>query len=329
LSVERWRWKLKGRKAPVENVWLAVTTADGRIVGHHAGIPISLKVQGSVHDGFVIVDAMTHPDFRRQGIFTALSEATYKAWSSANVAVILGLPNENLGSRTEHVGWQPILPLHWSRLLLRLDELARRPGRLPAQLVPLADGVGRPASRIWRLAWDWPAAPGITVARVDRAEVDGVGDRSWLAVGKRYSNCIVRDGSWLRWRFIEPPDVAYTLLAARHNDGIRGFLAYRTSFVAGRRWGTICALFVAPDDRIAASALVRRALADLSAEGCGTVVALSVPGSRLEGTLSARHFRRQPHHFEMMAVALDPLLRPALTGDPLEWHVSGSDFDVV
>src|SRR5262245_52988059 len=77
ISPEYWRWKLKGRPAPVESVWVAFAADDGRVIGQYAGIPVEVKLGGTVLPAMVSVDTMTAPDFRRRGILTTLRKAIY------------------------------------------------------------------------------------------------------------------------------------------------------------------------------------------------------------------------------------------------------------
>src|SRR5689334_11417876 len=63
VTVDHWRWKLKGQPAPVENVWVAFAVDDGRVIGQYAGIPVRVQLAGIRANAMVVVDVMTAPDF--------------------------------------------------------------------------------------------------------------------------------------------------------------------------------------------------------------------------------------------------------------------------
>jgi Acetyltransferase (GNAT) domain len=333
MTPERWRWKLKGRPSMTENVWLATAASDGRIVGQYAGIPVGLKVGGTVRDAMVIVDSMTHPDVRRRGILTTLSSVAHEAWASAGVSVVLGLPNDRalLPSRAAEQLWQPLFPLRWLRMPLRFDEIVGRSGRLPRALRPPARAIAAAASAGWRMAWRSSETSPVAVEPVGPGNLGGAGlDELWAAIGPRFPNVLVRDAAWLRWRFLEDPGARYTLLVAREAGIPRGYLAYRISDEGGARRGIIGDLFTAPEDRDAAAALLRVALSELFDAGAGTVVALAAEGSALDRRLmEGRRFRPRPEAFMVDYVPLDAEARDGMVGSGAAWHMTGADFDVV
>ncbi len=143
LEERAWHWKLRQRGSPVENVWLAVDTED-RPIFHYGGIPRALRLGGEQRDVMIAVDSATDPDFRRRGILTAGASAAHQAWSAAGFALVLGLPNEQWGSRVPALGWRPLFPLKWCIRPLRPERLVARRLGLPV--------LGRLAfaGRLWR-----------------------------------------------------------------------------------------------------------------------------------------------------------------------------------
>ena len=116
-AVAAWRWKLRGRTPPFETVWVAATPA-GQVVGHYGGIPLSLKLGDRVVPAVHAVEAMTHPAYRRQGMLTRLGEAAHTAWAAAGQEAVIGLPNDQWGTRNWALGYRPLFPLAWLRFPL-------------------------------------------------------------------------------------------------------------------------------------------------------------------------------------------------------------------
>src|SRR5262249_42453124 len=66
VTVDEWRWKLKARTCPAENVWLS--EANGKIVFQYAGMPVRLSIDGRELDALVSVDTMVEPSLQRSGL---------------------------------------------------------------------------------------------------------------------------------------------------------------------------------------------------------------------------------------------------------------------
>ena len=88
---------------------------------------------------------MTAPEFRRQGILLHLGEEANRHWRASGYAVVVGLPNEQWGSRTRMLGWQTLFPLEWLRFPLHLGRVASRPGKVPR--LPSRPGLSRRRGR--------------------------------------------------------------------------------------------------------------------------------------------------------------------------------------
>src|SRR5262249_21977087 len=127
---DHYRWKLRTRQTPVDNVRIAVNAAD-RLVFHIGGIPCRAVVGGRERWVMVAVDAMTAKDARRQGLLTSQARALFATWKEAGVAMILGMPNENYGTRARVIGWRPFGALEWLLLPLRPERMAARKLGLP------------------------------------------------------------------------------------------------------------------------------------------------------------------------------------------------------
>ncbi len=326
--MEAWRWKLKGLPAPVENVWVAIAADDGRVVGQYAGIPVRWQHDGRVDPAMISVDTMTAPEFRRRGILTALGQAIYATWAAAGVAAVLGLPNQQWGSRTDALGWVPLFPLLWQQV--RLHAEARLAARVPPPLRGPVAATGRLATAAGRRA----QARRLGAAGVGRqvGPLPSGGDdldSLWARLAPRYRSALVRDAAWVRWRFLGAPDGGYRVLLARASAAPAGYVAYRCVDTSGRRTGFVADLCVAPDDPATAAALLGAALEDLWALGAAAARAPVAPGSALSAHFATAGFRPAGGAFQLEIVPLGAGIAAAALGDPAAWLVAGGDFDVV
>ena len=116
MTEHEWRWKL-APTSKVPNVWLA-THADQPIF-QYAAMPTRFEIGDRTHAVMVSVDTMTAPAFRRRGLLTEVASRAYEAWRNAGVAFVIGLPNQQWGSRAQALGWRELFPLQWLARPLR------------------------------------------------------------------------------------------------------------------------------------------------------------------------------------------------------------------
>ena len=324
MTPESWRWKLGHRTYTVANSWLAVDSRD-RPVCHYAGIPRRVRLAAGERDVMVAVDAMTAPEFRRQGAYTAVVTRAHEAWRDAGVAFVLGMPNEQHGSRIVALGWQRVASLRWMIRPLRPDLLLARRVRL-ARLPGL-----EAASELWNRGWDFGArrSYGQVPRAADRAESEVAFAHLGAARPSQDRLALQRDKAWLVHRLLDPPESPYEIVIAGDAEGPLGYAAFRLREVNGRKIGAIAELASSTgDDRIGA-ALISEAANRLRRQGAEIAIALAVPGGRDERLFRRRGFLFSWGEFGVHAVVLDAEVGIETLSGSERWRLTGSDFDVV
>jgi hypothetical protein len=329
--VEVWRWKLQGRPAPYPTVWVAATS-EGRIAGQYGGIPLGLQIGGQVYPAVHAVEAMTDPAFRRQGMLTRLGEAAHGGWAAAGQVAVLGLPNDQWGTRNYALGYRPLFPLAWLRFPLHAERAVARTAQIPRPLAGPVAALGAAGSGVWRglargaMRRQMGGAAG---AVEDVTGPDPALDRLWARAAPHYPHLVVRDSGWVDWRFLRAATGAYRVLLARAGGEPVAYLAYRLVESLERVTGYLADVFMTPDGAAGAAALLDAALRDLAGRGAATVLTTGVPGSALYGLLRACGFWPMRHGFQFEIVPLAPLIQPAALADPRAWYLTAGDFDVI
>jgi hypothetical protein len=329
---EWWRWKFKTFPSPVETTWVAVAETDGSIIGHYPGIPVRLKLGSEIRPAIVNLDVMTAPEFRRRGILLHLGEAANEHWRSCGYAAVVGLPNEQWGSRTQALGWTTIFPLNWLRFPLHIGRVISRPGRLPRPLSGPARLAGEAMARAWirprvkRLANEG-TSDGLRITNVEAAGKEF--DLLWEKLQVHYDNCVVRDAAYVQWRFVTAHPIPYKVLLCSRADKPAGYIAYRTSGPRDTANGFIADLFTAPGDTSSANALLGAALTDTWSAGAGVAMVTAVPGSALYALLRSAGAMPVKAGFHYDLIPLDLDLNIESLASPQQWHAVGSDSDVV
>jgi hypothetical protein len=317
-SEEELRWKLLRPGYPFDTLWVA--DAGGRIVGQHAGIPMRLKLSDRVVTVVHAVEAMTHDDFRREGMLTRLGGGLYDHWRESGVPLIIGLPHEGWGTRAYALGYRPAFPMRWlSRPLRPFAILLSRLGlRNTSAIAELR------ASR----SDSWKQHPGGVLVRRAGSATEQF-DNLWKHVGLYYRYAVVRDAEWVRWRYFAPPDGPYTVLLAMRQGMPTGYIAFRTVRIGGRAIGRIADLFARPADVYTVRALLREATRNLRASGADSAVILVAAGSPLYSIVRRHGFLINRGEYKASFIRLSEEIDADALNDPRNWLLTGGDFDVV
>jgi hypothetical protein len=320
ITDEHWRWKLAARPAPASNVWLAL--ADGRPVFQYAGIPQSYELEGRAATAFVSVDTMTDPHFRKRGLLTQVAAHAYAAWREAGAAFVIGLPNQQWGSRTNALGWQQLFPLRWMARPLLPHALAARRLRMP--WLARLPGVGQ----IWNAAFDWRLQRDASVATASVTSAGPEFDELWCRLRGRYGFLAVRDSAWVNWRFLGSPLDRYEVIAARRHGTLAGYLAFRFAESGERVNVKLAELWCSPDDRGVFDTLLLELLARARSRRAQLISTLAVPDTwPFHALRRGGFFAGADFSVQMVPLSAAP------SADALRarhhWFMSGADFDVI
>lgn len=320
-SPEWWRWKLGARDGELDTVILG-EDANGRLVFQMGGIPRRARVADREIRAMVAVDAMTHPEARRRGILTEGCHRLFDRWREEGVSLVLGLPNEQWGSRTQALGWRPLFPLRWRVRPHRPASLLARRLKMPS-LEPALRLPGAAWSRLWDRK---PADPELVLQEgwPDPGELDELSRRLEPEDG------LIRDASWVRWRYREPPDTDYRLATARRQGRLEGFAAFRVRDEKERKIGFLAEVTATGGGGGAVEeALLHFVVRRLREERTDLTATLAPAGTEQERRLRRAGFLFSWGAFGVECVLLDDNLSIESLRDSSSFRLQGGDFDVV
>jgi hypothetical protein len=191
-TLEHFRWKYQNNPFGNERISLAFDP-DGRLVGHYAGYPVRLVSGETVHH---IGDTMTDPAVRHVGrgpssILGRIAQHFYDTFCEHKVAFNFGFNVANIQK--------------FSTRFLRAVRVA-----------PVAHRVWTKPAKIAR--WQrWARGYQMEIVREPTAEYDGLNGGFMVR----------RDAQYLRWRYLQRPDVSYLFLALRRWRKLVGWGVFR------------------------------------------------------------------------------------------------------
>jgi GNAT superfamily N-acetyltransferase len=271
-------------------------------------------------------DVMTHPDWRKKGLFSALDRACMEETKRLGWPAVFGLPNRRSAHIFLELGWKKVGTVRPWTFLLADDDGSRqeraREGRIQGWLVPLGVRKGRSARA--KLA---ERAGGKFKARALEAfprEVEALSKE----VERRFALMVRRDATWLDWRFLASPSGLHRALEIRDESGKLAAYVVVQLPRTGESLGWLVDILARDDDAFAAA--VSAGLERLELAGATVVRAHAVDGSWWSDRLQESGFLppRASNHLIVIAWVNDPehpLAQAAL--DARGWYLTDGDRD--
>ncbi len=341
-SVEHWRWEFARNPTPPSTIEL-VWDADA-LVGQYAVSPRRVWFCGAELLAALSLDTMTHPDYGRQGIFSASAEACYARMVERGFAFVYGFPNANsIHGFEKYLRWKTVMPTPVHVKALDVGEYVA--GKLgQPQLAPLLSKASRLllraptiVDRLVERARAGGAAPESLPVRefADFDRIAGI-DELWQRCRDQHRLWVIRERDYLRWRYDQRPESSYIRLAV---DDERGELAgWAVLAIAEREQGRTCFIM-----DVLADAAVPRALPSLLGtieslarrQGCAMISAMVGSGSRWRSTFLRNAYLPLPErlfpqelYFGARVLGGEELDR-ALLLHPESWQLGWGDIDVI
>jgi len=202
LLAARWRWQYQQSaerlQTPVR-VWLG--GMDGAVIAHHGLIPVTLQAGGVRVPSGWFVDTIVSAEHRQKGLGPRL---LLEGDRVVPLALSLGQTKE-MRKIALNLGWKSVADLQRSQLLLNPGNVLRN--RLPAGVRQVAGGV--------LLGFQhWQARRHRIETRADGSRLleqrnvvrFGSGhDALWEEVAGDLKCAVVRDSSFLNWKWVDQP----------------------------------------------------------------------------------------------------------------------------
>ena len=242
----RWDWEFRRNPAtPATGPLIWVAREGPALVAHCAAMPVRLWAAGREIDAAWGSDVMVAPERQRQG----LGEILFGTWDKS-VGASLGLGfNDASQQLFSKLHWPEVGPV--PGLVKPLTRRAFRRATWPTPLNRLVSAVTLPivkvASRMRPLADE---------VRETRTLDEGL-TRLWERVRDKFDLAVRRDAPYLRWRYLQPPHVRYSVALLWREGRSEGYVTYRHVHEPRGRVTLIVDFLADPDDERALPTLLR------------------------------------------------------------------------
>jgi hypothetical protein len=218
-----WYWKYKNNNVGFNPKWilLARSHEDKSIVGHYTAIPIKIKAYKKIVLAAQSVDTITHVNFRKQGIFSALAQLCYKEIHRDNVDIIFGYPNDkSYPGFVSKLNWQHIFTVKELGYVLNDEKIAQLKFSNAFKVAILKYFI-KSYKTIKGLKYA-NTKNKLNFMTIDIKDIPTGLINNWL--DQNYSYYIERSRDYFAWRYIANPiDKNFIIRACYEDEKFRGF----------------------------------------------------------------------------------------------------------
>jgi GNAT superfamily N-acetyltransferase len=325
-------WQCQRNPAGPAITALAREAETGRLIGQVATIPIRVRLSAKVRLASLSLEPAIDPAYQGRDVLAGLLKDVCALSAEEGIAFTYGFPDQPSYSTFvnkagfRNIGSVPLLvrPLNPERLAMKTTR----------SLVPgKAASVAR---RVWRTPAPVPrqqAVPGLDIAQVDSFGSSFV--LFWDRVQHRFPVMVVRDPTYLNWRFAGAPTRKYTTFVAKSEDEIRGFIVLRAASLGQFSAALIVELVVeaSAEGRAAGRLLIDKAYSYFEDQDLDILASLALRHTDEFRLLRSRGFWvspkfLEPRPFRLVVRCHDEERSPSrLAHDLRNWFVTMGDYD--
>ncbi len=237
LKRSTWQWQFQNNPAGPGFCFLA--EANGIIVGQYAAIPTRFFIEGKETLLAFSCDTMIHPQYRGQGMFSALARELYNFMEThCGINVVWGFPNDrSLPGFTGRLGWRmlPVLPL----MVMPIN-----PFKMLYHSIPLLNRRGKTSQGPKKTRAVFKFSSRLAGLHMDPIHTfDEAFDDLWKNHAAMAPVIQIRDRRYLQWRYLSVPEFHYRPFAIRRHGRLLGYMVLRMMALKGQVFGVLVDLF--------------------------------------------------------------------------------------
>ena len=217
-----WKWMYMDNPAGDSRIWIA--DHNSRIVGSRSVILVKMKIAGETVMASQNTDLMTHPDYRRQGIFSALEKKSFNQLKDEGICITYSFPsNMSYPGYMKSGEFFDTCALQTMIKPLNLENVLKR--RIKNKfLLKIYTVIEYLFINIFYRAKEPPEVDGLTITKISSFD-DRIND-FWKNISNDHETIVIRDKEYLNWRYVDVPNVDYTIYLAEEDEEIRGYIVF-------------------------------------------------------------------------------------------------------
>lgn len=220
-----------------------VLKEENKIIGTDGLTPFELYINGKTYLAAHSVKSMTHPDYKRQGIFRMMTNNSVEKGKENGVDLIIGLANKNSYPAYEKFGWPTLYEKEAYVRPINIENKLK--GKVKFGLISsVGSSIYNSFDRCRLKSKNLIEKYSVNVISKN-CVTESLG-KYWDKYKEKYDVCIVRDYKYLNYRYNMRPDVSYTILEAKTKNENIGYVILRVTKANGSTLVSVAENFTDP-----------------------------------------------------------------------------------
>lgn len=321
--MRRWHWFYKENPADSSYIWVA--DHGGRIVGHSANIPLRVKIGDTIEYTRLSSDAMTHPEYRRQGILTTLVKLKFAELERNGMYITYDFGGKGQAASVFIKSFGAEIICNTKVLVRPVNWQAVLGSRIKNKvLVRLSAIGGRTLQKVFYRARKLPKLEGLTIHKISSFD-ERIND-FWDRISNNYEIMVVKNQEYLNWRYVTIPDVDYSIYTAEREGEVCGYIVFRNMLRDALKISNIYnVLSLSPD---IAQCLIARAVEESQKEGADLIYCSIVADKSYHSSFKKNGFINVPNAGQSLVIeSTHPSIPKEFLHNPKNWFLFLGDSD--
>lgn len=293
-----------------------------KVIGCDGLIPNELYVNGKTLLTAHSVKSMTHPDYKKQGIFRKMTENSCDRGRLDGVDVVIGLANDQSYPAYQRFGWPTLFEKEVYVKPILITNILKR--RIKVGILAQAANSVYSAYMKYKLSSQTDKDINFEILN----HVPEYIQECWDKYKDKYNVLLARDYKYLNYRYNQRPDVNYVTVLMRYKSEIAGFAILHNSFANGSKMTSSVEFFTDPTNESFIKALANGVSRYCYENGLEyVVIGTGLYGSYKKVLLENGFMitRKPPKNNMMIANVLsDRLTMDEIDGHE-KWHITQGD----
>ena len=242
--IKGWQWMHVDNPAGISRIWLA--EHDGKLVGQYPVIMENMKVGDKIIKGAQLIDTMTHPKYRRQGICSTLGKKALNEMEKGEIPLVYCFPTQQVYPLHIKSGWLDVCAFQVMIKPLNLKNILQRYFVRNRLLLNIFTSSGNLIIKALFRSQKVPDEDTLKVRKI--LHFDDRINEFWNTMSIDYNIIRIRDKKYLNWRYVDAPNADYTIYVAEEEGKICGYIILGCTEADGLIFGHIYDI-IAPASR--------------------------------------------------------------------------------
>ncbi|OEC86105.1 MULTISPECIES: GNAT family N-acetyltransferase [Methanobacterium] len=240
FNEDEWNWKFRSGK-----ILIAVNHED-EVISLRPTIPIRLKFRDKTIKSGMNVDVMTHPDYRRMGLFSTLVNESFKMLNGLGIFIVYTFPNNfSFPGYKKRIKWKYVDSLPLLVKVLKPRNVVKKyikNKNVQKCLYPLADVF---ASLIF-ISKTKSENRNLSINQI--YFFSGDFDLLWQKLSNQFEIAVIRDSKYLNWRYVQRPGYDYKIFSAVEEGVLKGYIVLREDNMFDLKLGLVVDILTFDED---------------------------------------------------------------------------------